>query len=205
LASLIIDKLLEEKNPVLFFYCKHQQQEKSTFTGILRGLLAQILPKDEALVSWFSEKCASLDRGRLESSKILEEFAEMAFNSQGISLVILDGLDECKHEEAEKAISWFVSRQKEASQMGNGQIRLLCIGQRTDTLQTMLSSAASISLDNQDHQEDIYRYVLRKANRIREKFNIDSEVKSQMVSRVTNTARGLPLSSEPLHAFCILI
>jgi hypothetical protein len=106
LASLIIEELLDkETNPVLFFYCKHQQQEKCTFTGILRGLLAQILSRDEALVSLFSERCASLDRLRLGLSKILEELAEIAFYSQRVSFVILDGLGECRPEEAEKVIS----------------------------------------------------------------------------------------------------
>jgi hypothetical protein len=153
--------------------------------------LAQIFRKDETLVSWFCERFASYDRKRFESSKILEEIMEMAFNSQQISYVILDGLDECDPEEAEKALSWFLSHQN-AVGSGNGQIRLLCTGQRTDILQRALSSAASISLDNQKHHErDIEQYVEEEVIKIREKFNLDSMAQSQIVSRVTKTANGL--------------
>jgi len=77
LASLIIETLLKQENiPILFFYCKHRQQEKS-IRSILRGLLAQIIPKDATLVSWFGERCSSLDRQKLGSPEILEELRDL--------------------------------------------------------------------------------------------------------------------------------
>ncbi|OXV06214.1 hypothetical protein Egran_06018 [Elaphomyces granulatus] len=190
LASLIIETLLKQDNiPVLFFYCKHRQQEKSTFAGILRGLLAQIIPKDATLVSWFGERCSSLDRQKLGSPEILEELARFAFNSQRISLVVLDGLDECNAEEIKKTISWFVSYQG-ANHTGTGQIRLMCIGQRIDILQTMLASATSISLDNSCHRDDIAKYVVGKTRNIQEKFKIKPDTFSQISFRVMKTAKG---------------
>jgi hypothetical protein len=178
----------------LFFYCKHRQQEKSTFAGILRGLLAQLIPKDPTLVSWFDERCSSLDRQKLRSLEILEELASFAFNSQRISLVVLDGLDECNTEEIKKTISWFVSRQG-AEHSGTGQIRLMCIGQRIDILQTMLSSTKSISLDNSCHRGDITKYVASKTRIIQERLKIKPDIVSQIASRVTETAKGLLFQS----------
>jgi hypothetical protein len=190
LASLIIETLLKEDNiPVLFFYCKHRQQEKSTFASILRGLLAQIIPKDATLVSWFAERCSSLDRQKLGLPEILEELARFAFNSQRISLVVLDGLDECNTEEIKKTISWFVSCQG-ANHTGTGQIRLMCIGQRIDILQTMLASATSISLDNSCHRDDIAKYVAGKTRNILEKFKIKPDTVSEISFRATKTAKG---------------
>jgi hypothetical protein len=125
---LASETLLKHDNiPVLFFYCKHREQDKSTFAGILRGLLAQLIPKDTTLLSWFDEKCSSLDRQKLRSPEILEELAKFAFSSQRISLVVLDGLDEFNVEEIKKTLSWFVSWQG-ANHSGTGQVRLMCIG-----------------------------------------------------------------------------
>jgi hypothetical protein len=194
LASLIIETLLKQDNsPVLFFYCKHREQDKSTFAGILRGLLAQLIPKDATLVSWFGERCSSLDRQKLRSPEILEELARFAFNSQRISLVVLDGLNECNPEEIKNTISWFVSHQG-VDYAGTGQIRLMCIGQRIDILQTMLSSATNISLDNSCHRDDIAKYVAGKTHNFQETFKIKPDIVSQIVSRVTKTAKGLFLN-----------
>jgi hypothetical protein len=207
LASFIIETLLKEENsPVLFFYCKHQQQEKCTFAGILRGLLTQLLRKaDATLISCFTERYLSLDRQKLGSLEILEELAAFAFNSQRISLVVLDGLDECCPEEIQKAILWFISHQGAHAGTGQstGQIRVMCIGQRIDILQSMLSSATSISLDNSPHQNDIEKYVVGKSRDIQEKFKIKPDIVSQIVSRVTKTAKGLLFKSSSIPRFYI--
>ena len=201
LASFIIETLLKEENsPVLFFYCKHQQQEKCTFAGILRGLLAQLLRKaDETVMSWFGERCLSLDRQKLGSPEVLEELAMFAFNSQRISLVVLDGLDECCPKEIRRTISWFASHQ--GAHTDTGQIRVMYIGQRTDILESMLSSATSISLDNSPHQNDIEKYVVGKSRNI--KFKIKPDIVSQIVSRVTKTAKGLLFKSFSILRFYI--
>lgn len=203
LASFIIETLLKQDNGlVLFFYCKHQQQEKSTFAGILRGLLAQLLRKaDATLMSWFGEKYSSLDQRKPGSPEILEELATFAFNSQRISLVVLDGLDECNHKEIQKTITWFVSHQ--GAHTGTGQIRLMCIGQRIDILQSMLSSATNISLDNSPHQNDIEKYVVGKSRNIQKMFKIKLDIVSQTGSRVTKTAKGLLFKSASIPRFNI--
>jgi hypothetical protein len=194
LASLIIEYLQQRKaGPVLFFYCKHNQPEKNTFIGILRGLLTQMLYEDSALASHLYEICSS--KGHAGLSVILEELAGIAFDSQITSFVILDGLDECRPGEAEKALSWFSSRDKsscdkDTNHKGCGYIRLLCVGQRIHVLQQMLSSAADISLENASHQEDIKRYVKEQACSIKEEFEISTEIEAEIVTRVTNAAKS---------------
>ena len=189
LASLIIEQLQERKQGrVLFFYCKHKQPEKTTFAGILRGLLTQLLRMDNALSSYLYEICSSKDQAGL--STVLEQLAGTAFDSQGTSFIVLDGLDECKPVEAEKTLSWFKSRQRDATQADLGHIRLLCVGQRTAVLQHMLSSAADISLENTSHQGDIERYVKEQACTIREDFEISSQIEAEIVMRVTNAAKS---------------
>jgi NACHT domain len=189
LASLIIEMLQQRKaGAVVFFYCKHDQPEKDTFTGILRGVLAQMVCKDTALASHLYEICSSKDQAGL--STMLENLAEIAFASQATSFVILDGLDECRTGEAEKALSWLLSHQNHANNGDCGHIRLLCVGQRNHVLQHMLSSAVDISLENAGHQEDVERYVKEQACRIKEEFEISSQVEEQIVTRVTNAAKS---------------
>lgn len=131
---------------------------------------------------------------------MLEKLAEIAFDSQITSFVILDGLDECRPGEAEKAISWFISRQADDTHKTCGHIRLLCIGQRNDVLQRMLSSAADISLENVSHHEDIGRYVKEQACSIREDFEISPQTEADIVNRVTSVAK----SRNPLLSCTIL-
>jgi hypothetical protein len=195
LASLIIDYLQQHKpGPVLYFYCKHDQREKNTFSFILRGLLAQMVYKDSTLASHLYEIFSSKDQAQLPS--VLEKLAEIAFDSQTLSFVVLDGLDECRPREAEKALSWFLSRQQDDTHRDCGHVRLLCIGQRIDVLQSMLSSAADICLENASHQKDIERYVKEQACSIKEDFEISTQVETEIVTRVTNVAksRKMPLS-----------
>ncbi len=199
MASLIIEYLQQRKAvPVLFFYCKHDQSEKDNFRCILRGLLTQMLSEDSALASHFHEICSSKDQAGLFT--MLEKLADIAFSSQSTSFVILDGLDECRPGEAEKAISWFISRQEDDAHKTCGHIRLLCVGQRNHELQCMLSSAADISLENVSHQEDIECYVKEQACSIRDEFEISHQTQADIVNRVTSAAK----SRDALLSYTIL-
>ena len=66
---------------------------------------------------------------------MIEKLASVSFESQASTFVVLDGLDECEAGEAEKTISWFRTYQNTINRSDPGQIRLLCIGQRTAVLQ----------------------------------------------------------------------
>jgi hypothetical protein len=120
----------------------------------------------------------------------LEELAEIAFDSRATSFIVLDGLDECKSGEIEKALSWFMSRQKSPDESNSGHIRLLCLGQRVHELQHMLSSAANISLENANHVEDIATYVQNQACRVKEEFEMSPQIEAEIVRRVTNAAKS---------------
>jgi hypothetical protein len=98
-------------------------------------------------------------------------------------------------------MSWFISHQ--GAHTGTGQIRVMCIGQRIDILQSMLSSATNISLDNSPHQNDIEKYVVGKSRNIQKMFKIKLDIVSQTGSRVTKTAKGLLFKSASIPRFNI--
>jgi NACHT domain len=189
LASLIIAKLQESKLvPVVFFYCKHEQSDKNNFGGVLRALIAQLCFEDHVLTSYLYSVCASKDHAGV--TEALEELAEMAFDSKKMVFVVLDGLDECPPEEADKILSWLQPRLKDRVDADSGYIRLLCIGQRVHVLQTKLSSAADIRLENDSHLRDVERYVKEKACALKNNFELDSQDEREIVTRVVSGANG---------------
>ncbi|KAL9074938.1 MAG: hypothetical protein Q9157_004187 [Trypethelium eluteriae] len=188
LASTVINKLMNRKSPVLYFYCKHQH-EQNTFGDILRALLAQSIGQDSSSLSYIYEVCST--KNRVMMTAMLEELVDVAFASQSVSFIVLDGLDECTSEEAEKAISWFVSRCKKQESLDSGRIRLACVGQRIEILQRLLSSAEEICLENEQHQQDIFTYVKRRAHDLTDEFEIDSQTESSIVKRTTESAKSM--------------
>ncbi|KAL3456285.1 hypothetical protein BJX64DRAFT_281462 [Aspergillus heterothallicus] len=193
LTSTIVDILCATlKSPVLFFYCNHRLGGRDSFVAILQGLLAQLFSTDRALAMEFSEKYCSYDRRRFETTSVLREAVDVAFNSQHISYVVLDGLDECDISEAEKTIHWFTTYQQHTPVGTDGHIRLLCVGQRTDLLQRMLSKAQDISLDTQQrHHEDIERYIQEKMQSISYIFDLDASTQGRIITKVSSVANGM--------------
>ncbi|KAI9666681.1 MAG: hypothetical protein M1821_004617 [Bathelium mastoideum] len=189
LASVIINRLLSLKIPVLYFYCKHNQHKKNTFGDILRALVAQSISQDGSSLSYIYEVCSTKDRVMMTS--MLEELLDVAFDSHNVSFVVLDGLDECTSGEAEKAISWFVSRCEKQGSLDSGQIRLACVGQRVETLQQLLSSAEEICLENKQHQRDIFTYVEGRAHDLKDEFEIDSQTETSIIKRTTDSAKSM--------------
>lgn len=191
----MIEKLQERQSaPVVFFYCKHGESDKDSFNSILRALVAQLLYEDHALISSLYNICSSKDQAGV--TMVLEELAEMAFESKETSFVVLDGLDECLPKEAEKTLSWFQSHLKNRGKADSGHIRLLCVGQRVEVLQRELSSAADITLDqNTSHLEDVERYVKGQADALKVDFELSSQDETEIVTRVVGGAKSKNLAS----------
>ena len=100
----------------------------------LRGLLSQLAQQDDDLLSYVYERCSSLSENKLESSGPLKELLKACLKGSTVTCLVLDGLDECKRGEAEKAALWFTSMLKEAELADSGSIRLLCVSQRDGVL-----------------------------------------------------------------------
>lgn len=200
LASGVIDMLLKDaKFPALYFYCRHNVLMKNTFRGVLRALLAQLSSQDNVVASFLYDRCCTRDKTSV--SAILEELAEIAFNSQPTIFIVLDGLDECEPEEVENILNWFTLYQNDLSSQAKSHLRLLCVGQRTDIIQRLLSRASLICLENPDHQNDILNFVKHQAHRLRNEFDLESEVEGAIVRRVANTAKSKRLNVFRLGSF----
>ena len=189
LASKLIEVLLEKAMyPVLFFYCKQNIPAKHTFNGILRALVAQLSCKDQIIASYMHDVCCTKDHASVLSQ--IEEIAKVMFDSQITAFVVIDGLDECASEEVEKILSFFTARQREKAMPGHGQVRLLCVSQRTDIILHMLSKAPQISLENPEHQYDIRKFIEQQAQSIRSEFDISVDLEREIAERVSNVSKS---------------
>ncbi|KAL8950879.1 MAG: hypothetical protein Q9222_003113 [Ikaeria aurantiellina] len=190
ISSFVIERLMEEKSePVLYFYCKQNHTGKLSFTDVLSSLLAQLIRHDSAIAACIYDMCASKDR--LGVLSLLENLAEIAFESQAGCFVVIDGLDECDPREAERIIRWLVTRQKTPEQGNVSQLRLLFVGQRTETLLQTLNPAVKISLDIPEHQSDIVKYVVEASKKLRDEFGLDAQTEAQIAKRVTTAASSM--------------
>src|ERR1700738_4462912 len=100
LASLIIEELqkLQSLHPITlgFFYCKHKDTQRCTFSAVARGILAQLLSQNEDLLPYLFEKAAMSGEMVLESPVLTKELLETALKSSENVYIVLDGLDECE-------------------------------------------------------------------------------------------------------------
>lgn len=189
MASQIIEKLLQDSQiPTLYFYCKHGLSSKNNFQAILRALLCQLALKDTLTASYLYDMCCTRDQASVFA--IIAELAETMLDSQTKIYIVLDGLDECQHEEVPKVLSWFLAYLRNHTTSDPGRLRLLFVGQRTDTIQNMLSEASWISLENPGHQEDVQRYVAQQAAGLRNEFGIKVDAEHAIVRRVSEAAKG---------------
>ncbi|KAI0186162.1 hypothetical protein EV127DRAFT_188087 [Xylaria flabelliformis] len=192
LMSVVIEKLLEEKKDcIAYFYFKQKQPNKVSHNSALRALLLQLVERDSTLSDHLSEKISSIESVNLRSTKVLESFVKAALETYRISYIILDGLDECDPNEAEKSVGWFLSLIKGGLVGTNVALRVLFCGQRDGTLDTLLSDQPSISLEAHGHSEDVRQYCQSFSKKIREKFKISPEMEEEITLKVTNEAQGM--------------
>ena len=190
LASKLIEVLLDTALcPVLFFYCKHNIPVKNTFSGVLRALIAQLSSKDQIVASHMYDICCTRDHAGVLA--VLEETAEVIFDSQATIFIVLDGVDECESKEVEKILSFFTARQTQKAASKDSQFRLLCVSQRTSVIPHMLSRASQISLENTEHEGDVKKFIEEQANSIRNEFDISIDLEREIVERVSKASKSL--------------
>jgi hypothetical protein len=173
-----------------YFYCRQDDVGKNSFNGILRGLLSQLVQQDDVLLDHLYEECSTLSEATLGSTGVLKEFLNTCFKSSNLTFVVIDGLDECKEGEGEKAIVWLISIFEEIEKANPGSLRILCSSQRDGVLDKPLSSATIISLECHEHKQDIELYSRQWSSKIGQKFNLDDVLEKDICTRVSATADG---------------
>ncbi|RSL61425.1 hypothetical protein CEP54_006268 [Fusarium duplospermum] len=188
-----------EKFSVAYFYFKHSQPEKRSMVSLLLALLSQLISQDESLLDHVYQTYCTAEQQRLRCLDTLSSLVSTALQSQSLCFVIVDGLDECT--EAPKVLEWFEkimsSREEDSSGTSKSAIRLFISAQRDGVLEGLMSEYDSIQLETTaGHGHDIKTFTMNVAAEIRKKFDLNSEVEQEIVSRVSSRAGGMFLYAQ---------
>lgn len=191
IASLIIEEMKNVNSVYVgFFYCKYSDNQKKTFTGVLRSILVQLVQQNEELLSYVYDACCSTSELTLDSQKLLKQLVETSLRSCPDTCIIIDGIDECEEMEEKKTIAWFLAMCETVMKDIRGTIRLLFVSQRDRVTENLLAQAAVISLDSDYHQKDIQKYARQCSLKIQRKFEIPESSASEIGTIVAARAKG---------------
>ena len=191
IASLIIEQArnIDSVN-VGFFYCKYNDVQKNSFTGVLRSILVQLVHQNEELLSYVYDACCSSTEVTVDSPSLLKQLVETSLRSCANTCIIVDGIDECEEAEERKMVAWFLAMFQKTREDNTGAIRLIFISQRDKVTESLLNQASVIPLDSKYHQEDIQTYARHWCLQIQRKFGIPDDSASQIGVNVAAQAQG---------------
>jgi len=175
---------------IAFFYCKHKDPERNTFTAIARGMLVQLLHQNNNLLPYLYEKVLLSDETVLKSPSLARELLETALHSLETVYMIIDGLDECDHDEKRGIISWFRSMIDMVPESDSDSLRCIFISQDDGDIGKLLSKYPRIQITAEDMTPDIQSYAAIWSRRIQEKFELSDERREFITSTVTDRAKG---------------
>ena len=191
IASLIIEELKAiDSVEVCFFYCKYSDDRKNSFANVLRGILVQLVQKNEELLSYVYDACCSSSELTMDAPTRLKDLVKTSLRSCSNTCIIIDGIDECEEVEEKKTIEWFLSMVEDITKDNAGTTRLLFISQRDKLTESLLAQASVIPLDSQYHQEDIQTYAHHWSVKIQRKFGIPENSAIQIGTAVAAQAEG---------------
>ena len=191
IASLIVEEMkINDSVDLAFFYCKYNDNQKNSFTNVLRSILVQLVQQNEDLLSYVYEACCSSSEVTLDSPSRLKNLVETSLRSCSDCCIIVDGVDECEETEEKKVIEWFLGFIENIPQHDAATIRLLFVSQRDKVTESLLAKAAVIPLDSKHHQEDIQAYARHWAEKLQRKFGISEGSASQISTAVADQAKG---------------
>ncbi|KAL2830492.1 hypothetical protein BDW59DRAFT_158405 [Aspergillus cavernicola] len=188
LASIVIDELPRSPdNTVLFFYCKHGEEQRSSFLSVCRSILAQILNQHPRLLSYFREK---IDLNTvLTSRELAEEMIHTSLKDIQRTYIIIDGLDECGSEARKDITRLFRNVVEKLPVSAMGSTRCLFVSQDDGMAVANFVHMPSIKITNQNFA-DIADFARKCHDRIKSKFE-KQDIGSDIQSVISAQAQGM--------------
>ncbi|KAI0426032.1 hypothetical protein F5Y09DRAFT_346071 [Xylaria sp. FL1042] len=197
LASRIISHLRSLAGAsCLFFYFKQSDDTKRSMSNMLRALLFQLIKQDSSLAPGLYRKCSLVSNAEARQLPTLQNWVMEALESQTKCSIVLDGLDECNHhgngDEAKRILQWLLTTVIPHCVAGGSKLRLLALGQRDGVVDGALFDYPSIGLDySTAHFDDIQSFAKSRALELGRRFALEENEKSDIVQKVTTTAKGM--------------
>ena len=173
---------------VVFFYCKHLDNERNMFPALARSILIQLLKQNGDLLSYLYDKSMSSGQVSLASGQLCRELLDVTLNSASKTYIIIDGIDECDANERKAILSCFTTIIEKQPQPGN--LRCLIVSQDENDIKKLLQMASVVRLKNDGNKADIENFTRKWTFKIQQKFELSEEYSDLIMNIVANRADG---------------
>jgi hypothetical protein len=192
LASLVVEEIrkLKRKPTVLFFYCKHDNPEFSTFPAIARGLLAQLLEQERHLLPYFDQECCTSKEPILQTPEKIQKLLDIALTHCKSAYIVLDGLDECKRQDRKEISMWFRERVENPPHNEPRKLRCLFTSRDDGHGRKDFEDIETVTVDSSDIAKDLETFCQRQADLLKIKFQLTSDKADDIASAVSQRAAG---------------
>ena len=170
LASIVVDEARCVLNSsVAFFYCKHGDKMRSSFTALARSILAQVLLQNDHLLPYFFDMACTNGDTVLSSAHIAEQMLGAALGACERIYLVIDGLDECGSVERKRISTQFRTIVDTLPPAAMGSIRCFFISQDDGPAQKTLADLPTIKMTS-ENEIDLTNFAAVRHERIEEKF-----------------------------------
>jgi hypothetical protein len=191
LASLVIEEAMKLQDVhVAFFYCRYQDHDRSTFLGVARGILSQLLFQDDALLTYIYEKVSTSGQVTLSIESTAMELLKTSLQTFRKLYVVIDGIDECEREERRQIVSFFEKAWESLPQNDNDSLRCMFISQDDNVARKDFANMSSLRVTESDTQSDIVAYVKARSVGIKSHLDLTTDRQQWTQDQIVKSADG---------------
>jgi hypothetical protein len=191
LASVVIDEVREQKlGSMAFFYCKHRDPNKCSFTSIIRGILSQLITQQRHLVPFYHDEGIASGEVPLESTRLCKKLLKSMLQNIPKCFLIIDGVDECAVEERRPLLEFLNEIVNICDSTDPGKVRILILSRDEPDIKNMLVVGRVLRLTPKDTLRDVEHFVHHYAIRVQEKFKLNDEDRAYIEQNVLDRTEG---------------
>ncbi|KAK7998319.1 hypothetical protein PG989_006359 [Apiospora arundinis] len=196
LASHIIKMCGQDRRfTTSYFYCCQNDENLNSRLAVLKSILWQMAGHDDDLLPVCDEKRAEGRQESLDQIKIVQQLLERFCESDATQqFVVIDGLDECKLDDRETIIGFWMSMVEKISMHKPSKLRVLLVSRDMADIRNMLKLSINtkiLDLDPADTNQDIEGYLEWVAPELQKKFRLSEAQKRDLLRSVFTRAEGM--------------
>jgi hypothetical protein len=191
LASMVIEEARKHQAvSVIYFYCRYRDCDRSTFLGVARGLLSQLLSQDDALLDFIHDKASKSGQATLSTESIAIDLLGTSIKNCDKLYVVIDGLDECERDERKKIVAFFENTWNSLPQIEQDSLRCLFLSQDDGAARKDFASMSFIKITQDHTKRDIQAYTLARSLEIQAKLSLSPDLQQNVQRLVADKAEG---------------
>ena len=175
---------------VAFFYCRYLDSERNTFLAVARGILSQLLSKDDALLSYLYEKVSTSGQVTLSLESTARELLETSLKAFEKLYIVIDGIDECEGDQRQQIVSFFKETWESLPSADSDSLRCMFISQDDNIARKDFASMSAIKITETHTRKDIVQFVAARSTVIKQKFDLTTDRQQWIQEQVTKSADG---------------